>query len=303
MKGRPLSNYSTAAPNPKKGMKFRYILLLFGLALLAGGGLAIWAAQYYGILTRADTAPEPRVVMQSAPVKPTLPSALHDLNGQQNMGTFEDRVSQINAESDAAATGNAVRAESLLIALAARRSIDSGAPLGYIAEQLRMRFSGSQPQAVATILTGVDSPVMLDTLRTELDGVGPALLNTGSGKGLWSRIKVEMAELVVLRKAGTPSSLPTQRLARAKQALSTGNVGIAVTEVQKLPGSKDAAPWLAKAQRYLAIRKALDSLERSALVQPVAVIAPVAPALPAPALTEPVLTNPNLPLPGTIPVE
>ena len=41
----------------------------------------------------------------------------------------------------------------LLLTYAVRRTLDNGAPLGYLAEQLRLRFGATQPQAVRAVIS------------------------------------------------------------------------------------------------------------------------------------------------------
>ena len=53
------------------------------------------------------------------------------------------------------------------------------APLGYLTDQLRLRFGASQPQAVITVLQASQSPVTLEALQSELTAIDN-LLVTGS---------------------------------------------------------------------------------------------------------------------------
>src|SRR3546814_16914803 len=73
----------------------------------------------------------------------------------------------------ASASGNATRAEGLLIAFAARRALDRGLSLGYLEAQLRLRFGDDQPTAVKTIIDTARAPITLDQLRRELHALAP----------------------------------------------------------------------------------------------------------------------------------
>jgi thioredoxin-like negative regulator of GroEL len=70
---------------------------------------------------------------------------------------------------------------------------------------------------------------------------------------------------VIVRKAGTPSPLPEDRLDRARRLLEGGQVEAAHAEVARLPGARQAGNWLAAAKRYVVARHALDILENAAI--------------------------------------
>ncbi len=184
---------------------------------------------------------------------------------------LEDRLSRINVQAQAA-SGNAARAEGLLIAFAARRALDRGSPLGYIESQLRLRFGDAQPKAVTTIVNASREPVTLEELATGLDDIGPALTSGSSGEGFWTDFKREMSELFVIRRDGTPSPIPQQRLIRAKRYVENGNVDAAIAEIDKMPGSTNGdeltGQWVEKARRYNEARRALDVIETAAILEP-----------------------------------
>ncbi len=270
-----MSDTGMTQPAPRGGVKFKHIVLLLLFAFVGGGVATWWLANEYGFLDRQDSvAVAPSDTATVAPivgnVAPTLPLATGN-------GDIAGQLNQINVDA-AAASGNAARAESLLVAFAARRAIDSGAPLGYLADQLRQRFGASQPQAVSTIISAAQVPVTIDMLQAELKGLEPALLTGSNEAGIWSTVKREMSELFVLRKDGAPSPAPTQRLGRAQALIESGNMAGAISEVSAMPGASAAQSWLVRAKRYSDTRKALDRLERGALAAPIA--APVVAAPP-----------------------
>lgn len=180
---------------------------------------------------------------------------------------LEDRIARINVQAQAA-SGNAARAEGLLIAFAARRALDTGAPLGYIEGQLRLRFGQAQPRAVATIINAAREPVTLQDLQGGLEDTAPELLGNGRSGNWWADLKREVGELVVFRDAETPSPLPERRLARARRLLEAGRVDAALAEVSRMPGRDAAGRWMEQARRYIEARRALDLVETAAILEP-----------------------------------
>ncbi|TPG10363.1 hypothetical protein [Sphingomonas oligophenolica] len=178
--------------------------------------------------------------------------------------SLEARTAGVSADA-AAARGQATRAEGLLIAFAARRALDRGLGLGYIEDQLRNRFGGVQPRAVIYVIQASRNPVTLEDLRQGLDAIAPDI-STVRADNWWRSLQRELSNLVVLRKAGTPSPLPADRLARAKRLLEGGQVEAALGEVKRLPGASDAANWTTAANRYVTARHALDLIENAAIL-------------------------------------
>lgn len=189
---------------------------------------------------------------------------------------LEARTADVTADA-AAARGQAGRAEGLLIAFAARRALDRGLGLGYIEEQLRTRFGGIEPRAVITVIQASRNPVTLEDLRQGLDAIAPDI-STVRADNWWTSLRRELANLVVIRKTGTPSPLPSDRLARAKRLLEGGQVEAALAEVERLPGASDASNWINAANRYVDARHALDVIENAAILGRAAQPAPPAPA-------------------------
>lgn len=230
-----------------------------------------------------DGTPAAPFAAAVAPFDPvTLATRANALAAQ--IAALEARTAAIGADI-AGAADQAGRAEAILIAAAARRAIDRGLSLGYLEEQLRDRFGGAQPRAVAIVAAAGRDPVTLEALRQALDANAPLLQSHGAD-GWFDGLIHELRTLVVLHEANTPSPLPADRLARARRMLDAGQVEPAIAEVERLPGAAGAQNWLAAARRYVDARKALDVLEQAAIVGTVpraAVrIAPPAEALPEP---------------------
>jgi len=184
----------------------------------------------------------------------------------QRLAAAEQRLARLDLQTQAAA-GNAARAEGLLIAFAARRALERGEKLEYLNDQLRLRFGDNWPNAVRTIINFSDEPVRLDQLMARLEGLQPKLVE--DKKSLtWAEIKRELSELFVIRRESTPSPQPEKRLERAKRALETGRIDVAIEEVRLLPGAVQATDWIADAERYRDAMEALNTIETAAVVDP-----------------------------------
>ena len=184
----------------------------------------------------------------------------------QRLAAAEQRLARLDLQSQAAA-GNAARAEGLLIAFAARRSLEKGAELGFLADQLRLRFGDALPNAVRTVIASSREPVTVDQLIARLDGLAPGLAESEGGFS-WERVKNELSTLFVVRRESTPSPQPARRIERARLFLQSGRVAAAVAEVSALPGAVNARRWIADAERYAAAQTALDLIETAAVLEP-----------------------------------
>ena len=184
----------------------------------------------------------------------------------QRLAAAEQRLTRLDLQAQAAA-GNAARAESLLIAFATRRAMERGEELGFLADQLRLRFGDALPNAVRTVISNAEDPVTLDRLIARLDGLGPSLANTNEATS-WATIRRELGQLFVVRRNSTPSPQPQRRLDRARLFLQSGRVEAAIDEVRRLPGAENAATWIADAERFAASQQALDLIETSAVLEP-----------------------------------
>ncbi|MEO0463648.1 MAG: hypothetical protein AAF127_10995 [Pseudomonadota bacterium] len=184
----------------------------------------------------------------------------------QRLAAAEQRLARLDLQSQAAA-GNAARAEALLIAFATRRLIQRGDELGYLADQLRLRFGDDRPNAVSTIInfSRSDPPIRLDGLLARLNGLGPELSQTATGPS-WDALKTEFSALFTIRRESTPSARPEERLERARIALEQGRYRSAIDEVRALPGAAKAENWIADAERYANAMEALENIEAAAVL-------------------------------------
>lgn len=247
------------------------ILLALVLAFGLGAG-AVGYAGWKGVLPFPWAAQAPvRATQTAVPASPVRnPSSEATLLSEQTtlegrMAALEQRLDALNTEAEEA-SGHASRAEALLVSFAARRALDRGAPLGYLEDQLRLRFGNAQPNAVATIIDAAKTPVTLDQLLAGLDSLSPALTQAPQQTGAWERVRNELASLFVIRRETAPSPAPQTQLAHARLLLETGRVEDAITEIRRLPGASDATDWFAAARRYDAARRALDVLESAAML-------------------------------------
>ena len=261
-----------------------------GLALMAvamhyrsgwfgGAASATAAAQPAAAAAPPATAP---VVAAAAPsVDPADPATLatRETALAAQLATLEARTSSVSVDA-AQASGQAVRAEAMLVAFAARRAIDRGLALGVIEGQLRARFGSVQPRATLAVIRAAHRPVTIETLRQGLDSDGGDLMAAGTGRW-WPSVRREFASLIVLHQAGTASPLPADRLARARRQLDGGQVDAALAEVARLPGAGQAQGWLTAARRYVEVHQALDTLEAAAILGQTGAVPPANAALPA----------------------
>ena len=260
------------------------LLAGLGLGAFLLGGVATWLLAGSPGLSALDLfevrrgepvavppGPDP-VTAPSPAASEELPAAVRQVAEQQGgldqrVAAMEQRLSQLDLQTQAAA-GNAARAEGLLVAFAARRAIERGAPLGYLADQLRLRFGEARPRAVQIVIDAAQDPVTLDQLIARLDGLAPQLQQAPQREGAISWLSRELSELFVVRREDSPSPAPERRLERARLFLETGRTEAAVSEVQNLPNAAGAADWIRDANRYAAAQRALELIETTASLEP-----------------------------------
>lgn len=268
-----MSDYPSAT-GTRGGLKLKYIALLLFVTFAAGGVATWWLANEYGLLGASAPAEaiSPASNGSSAPVGnvSAAPAAIG------TTGDIADQLSPVLV-SGTVPSADSARGEGLLLTYVVRRTIDEGAPLGYLAEQLRLRFGASQPQAVAMVVSAAQAPVTRDMLRTELAALEPALMMNNKDEALWTTIKREFSELFVLRMDGAANMAPTQRFVRAQAFVEAGDIKAAMADIAVMPGADSARSWMARAKRYDDARAALKQLEEMALVRPLTIPVAVTP--------------------------
>lgn len=183
----------------------------------------------------------------------------------QRLAAMEQRLTRLDLQAEAA-VGNVARAEGLLIAFATRRALERGGELGYLADQLRLRFGDARPNAVQTVINVAQDPVTLDQLLARLDGLSEVLSQAPSDEAVWTRFGREVSQLFVVRNQDTPSPRTERRLERARVFIETSQIDNAVMELSNLPNAEQAADWISDAQRYAAGQTALEVLETAAIL-------------------------------------
>ena len=295
-----MSDYVPTDRPRARGPRMGVILALVGLAFIAGLALMAYAAKtvpWFGF-TRSTTAATTAQQKASSSATGYIPSqplgpdgepqaaapvdtavlATREATLAAQLAALEARTAAITTDASAAG-GQATRAEGLMVAFAARRALDRGVGLGYLEEQLRLRFGQAQPRATMLLIQAARQPVTLEDLRQGLDTIAPDI-TTSTGEGWLDTIQHQIDSLVVLRKAGTPSPMPADRLARVRRLLEAGQVEAARAEVARLPGAAQASNWMDAARRYVTARQALDVIENTALIgqagqpQPAPVVIP-----------------------------
>lgn len=246
--------------------------ILLGVALiLVGAAAATWglarsdeAARLLGVTDRpaaSQPAMAQRAVARTQPAAAVPPSPAE----ADRIAELERRLAEVENASERAA-GSAGRADSLLIAVAARRAIDRGVALGYLERPLTERFGANHRAAVATIVTGSRTPVQLEELVVEFEALGPDLRRGGASEGWWAGFRRELGSIISVHSASRPSPAPDVRYERALRRLQAGDVDQALAETMRMPGAGNAQAWIAKARRYIAVHRALDEIEIAALM-------------------------------------
>ncbi len=167
-----------------KSRLWLWILLALLIPFAGGIGVSLYGVTHYLAVERwlrlepagreaARLAQAGPVVIHPAP-PPAAPAVATDPALADRLAEIQDKVDGIEDQARAA-TGDASRAEGLLVAFAARRALDRGSELGYIEALLRQRFGQSQPQAVAMILSASRQPVTLADLQNSFDAIMPTL--------------------------------------------------------------------------------------------------------------------------------
>lgn len=296
--------FVTESALSRRGASSRVVIALILLAFIVGLAVMAWAvskwnegpAQSNGSdATQATSDPLAANVdtqnAMAAPTRPMFSYAPGAVDAQTaRVLELEQRLSRI-AVAAQAASGYASRAEAMLVAFAARRALDTGAPLDRIEGQLRLIFGQAQPRAVATIVNASTQPVTLPRLRAGLDEIGTAVSRGNPNENWWAAVTREVGSLVVVRRAGSPSAAPEARLVRARLDVESGQIDMAISEVEALRRDASVEAWLQQARRYNEAHRALDVIEAAALLE--ARVTPVVQV--APPVLQPQDTSPPAP--------
>lgn len=275
---------SPAAVPSKPAGKGRLVLGVAALSFLLGGGLVGWLV-YDGKLSWNDPevreaparlVPSPSAVGPTATASPTTipnltppvvsPPAL-TAGIEQRMAQIEQRLNTLDLRAQAA-TGNAARAEGLLIALASRRAIERGMPLGSLADQLRLRFGDAQPKTVQLVIDGAKTPITIVQLDAGLEALAIQLTKATADETGWSRFSNQISNMFVVRRTDSATVRPELQLDQARLLLRSGQTDAAADLIAKLPGAAAASSWIGEARRFAGVQQALDQLEAAAILEP-----------------------------------
>lgn len=279
---------STSAPPARRGI--RGGLFFLTIAFIAGIGVMGWALTRWDAartwLLGADRPAEslqlaPRTEATPPPAAVVPPSSV-DQQLVARLAAIETRMAILEASGGAGSGASSSRADALIAAFSARRAIDRGVALGAAEALVTQQFGTSHPREIATIIATARQPVTLEGLRRDLDALS-VNDSAGSDAGWWDSITSGLSELVTVRSAESPATDPAARLARAKSALTQGQIETARADVAQLPFDSRARAWVQSAQRYRDVQAALDRIEAAALTpdaQPLNPLPPPPPVAP-----------------------
>ncbi len=254
------------------------------------GGVAatgwILTSTDFGVRLASHREPEPIAVdaaqiapsaQTSSPANPPAVTApMPDMAAR--IAAVEARLAQTEATGKSAGPGTSPQLSRIMLAMVARRTIETGRSIGGLESELQKQFGSDAPYLVTAITSATRDPVTLAALTTEFSGLAPSL--SGSGDKWWARISNSLSNLVTVRDGKTKSDDPAALVGRADAALKAGKVEAALEAVGALPNRALAGPWMVKAKRYAAAMQAVDALEAKAFAAP-----PV--EAPAPVMTLP----------------
>jgi hypothetical protein len=298
----PMVDSRPPSRSPRRGPAVALAALI--LAGLAGGA---WYGWHTGWLRTA--LPQASTMLGSAPATSSSAApggttaaivaqgnliatnaALADATAR--LTALQQRLAELNQQA-ISASGQASRAEAVLVAFAARRAVERGQPLGYLETALRVRFGDTQPTAVDQIVAAAQKPVTISGLTEEFIKLQPRLSGGPANEGIGDWLSRQIGGLFIIRHDDMPSPAPESRLARARAALAGERVDLAIAEVERLPGKDAATDWLAHARDWVATERALDQIESAALSTPT--VAPMPTPAPTSAPTAPAQTTPPKP--------
>jgi len=275
----PMDDSRPPSRSPRRGPAV--VLAALVLAGLAGGAWYGWHTGWLraGLPLIASTpAPPPSATPSAATAAIVAQGNLIATNAAladatARLTALQQRLAELNQQA-VSASGQASRAEALLVAFAARRAIERGQPLGYLETALRVRFGDTQPTAVDQIVAAAQKPVTIGGLTEEFSQLESRLVGGPANERTWDWVSRQVGSLFIIRHDDMPSPAPESRIARARAALAGQRVDLAIAEVERLPGKDAATDWLAHARDWVATERALDQIESAALSTQAPTVAP-----------------------------
>lgn len=192
---------------------------------------------------------------------------------QEEIGGLESRLDSLR-DRVARTQETRLREEALVLAVAqlraaARTGGDIAGAFDLVDSLLNK--AGETPegvrQAARTLsrLSGKGVPTQ-ETLRQRFDGLADEITRaaiTGEDPGWWDETLLRLTSVVNIRPVGERKGEDTAAIvARAERRLAEGNLAAAIDELKALSGrpASTAAPWVADAERRLALDTALTTI-------------------------------------------
>ena len=272
MQGIAVSTNGAADGRPRRSRAFGALVAALVLVIALGVAVLTLRMGFWHLdlpfANRAETTVPIASASQSSALAQQAELAARTSAGlaqdSERIAALEQRIETLSRAADAAA-GNATHAESIMVAAAARRAVERGEPLGYLANQLRLRFAVAQPEAVERVIAASARPVTLSYLSAELERLAPTLKGAPA-EGGWAWLRHETSDLFTIRRNDRLSADADARLQRARLYLVNNRVDMAIGEVDQLPGRAAARAWLGHARDYQVATRALDAIEASAVI-------------------------------------
>ncbi len=194
------------------------------------------------------------------------------VRAEAQVNELQSQVGALGVRVEGAVTGaaqDAQTAQSVMLAAAARRAIETGQALGPLEPPLRARFGQSYAGPVEALVAASARPVTLTRLQQDFDRIEGALASEpAAASDWWTSFKSAIDSIVSVRRAGESHVDPAAQTALAAQRLANGDVAGAAAIMARLPASPTATGWLADARRYRAAQAAIAQIEAAALAPP-----------------------------------
>lgn len=194
------------------------------------------------------------------------------VRAEAQVNELQSQVGALGVRVEGAVTGaaqDAQTAQSVMLAAAARRAIETGQALGPLEPPLRARFGQSYPGPVEALVATSARPVTLTRLQQDFGRIEGALASDpAAASDWWASVKSAIDSIASVRRAGEAHVDPAAQTALAAQRLANGDVAGAAAILARLPPSPAATGWLADARRYRAAQAAIAQIEAAALAPP-----------------------------------
>lgn len=206
------------------------------------------------------------------------------------------RITQLSdqlAAQSASASQSGKQARDLLLVAMARRFVETGRPLGRLQDAIAARFLPGEQAAVDALAAWSAAPQSAALLRRRLGEFNShdTEENPPANAGWWDRLKFRLSRMVRVTDDRQGSE---KALELVQAALDSGDVAMAVTQMESLPPSARRDAWLEDARRLSAALAAVDALEGRVLDSTLTDLSePAQPAADAPANVAPPVNAPQ----------